>query len=60
MTQPIAPDVSNVYMVLGYAAVVLIGGGLVAFVMNRTRRLRQEYRMLITLEREESANSIKT
>jgi len=42
----IPPDVSNTYMALGYAVVVLMLVGLVGYLANRLRRLRQEYTLL--------------
>ncbi len=47
----IPPDVSNEYMVLGYAVVVLILVGLSVYVTNRIRRLRDEYTMLSKRQR---------
>jgi len=46
----IPPDVSNTYMVLGYAVVVLLLIGLVGYLANRTRRLREELALLMELD----------
>lgn len=46
----IPPDVSNTYMVLGYAVVVLMLVGLIGYLANRTRRLREELAMLMELD----------
>ncbi len=48
----IPPDTSNAYMLLGYAVVVLILFGIVAFLVSRTNRLRAELGMLHDLEQD--------
>ncbi len=48
----IPPEVSNTYMLLGYAVVVLILLGLIGYFVNRARRLRAELAMLEALEGE--------
>lgn len=51
----IPPDTSNLYMVLGYAVVVLILFGMIGYFVNRARRLRADLKLLEELEREEAA-----
>ncbi|MHB8625852.1 MAG: hypothetical protein ACYDBJ_18710 [Aggregatilineales bacterium] len=47
---PIPPDISNTYMALGYTAVALLLVGLIGYLANRTRRLREELALLIELD----------
>ncbi len=53
----IPPETSNTYMVLGYAVVVLILFGLIAYFANRARRLRADLQMLEELERDSQATN---
>jgi nitrate reductase gamma subunit len=53
--QQIPPETSNFYMTVGYAIVVVILVGLVAFFANRARRARAELRLLEELDQEEKA-----
>ncbi len=46
----IPPEISNTYMVLGYTVVVLLLVGLIGYLANRTRRLREELALLIELD----------
>jgi hypothetical protein len=47
----IPPEISNTYMVLGYTAVVLLLVGLIGYLANRTRRLREELALLIEIDK---------
>ena len=49
----IPPEVSNPYMFLGYTAVFLILLGIVAFLINRSRRLRQEWALLTEMDKDQ-------
>jgi hypothetical protein len=46
----IPPEVSNTYMVLGYTVVVLLLVGVIGYLANRTRRLREELALLMELD----------
>ncbi len=48
----IPPEISNTYMVLGYTAVALLLVGLVGYLANRARRLREELALLLELEKD--------
>ena len=48
----IPPEMSNTYMVLGYTAVALLLVGLVGYLANRTRRLREELALLLELDKD--------
>ena len=48
----IPPEVSNPYMFMGYAVVFLILFGMVVYLANRSRRLRQEWALLIEMDKD--------
>jgi len=48
----IPPEVSNPYMVAGYTVVFLILLGMIAFLVNRSRRLRQDWALLIEMDKD--------
>ena len=48
----IPPEVSNPYMFLGYTVVFLILLGMVAFLINHSRQLRQEWALLTELDKD--------
>ena len=52
-TKQIPPEVSNPYMVMGYAVVLLILFLMVAYLINRSRRLRQEWALLTEMAKDE-------
>jgi hypothetical protein len=53
------PDTSA-YLILGYTAVVILGGGLILYLVLKTRGLQAELKMLETLEKEAPSEAAST
>jgi Na+-transporting methylmalonyl-CoA/oxaloacetate decarboxylase gamma subunit len=56
----IPPEVSNPYMFMGYAVVLLILFGMIVFMVNRSRRLRQEWALLIEMDKDNAKDGNKS
>ncbi len=54
----IPPEVSNPYMFLGYTVVFLILLGMVSFLINRSRRLRQEWVLLTEMDKDKQPPAV--